>query len=388
MKKCKVHFTDAEIEVDGIILDGCVLLPAPKRADMEPAYCSGSQCYYPPFFAVELAKNMHFNLLPFSTECEWGKYNNGEDSLVRGWYDYYCSTEDYDVKYGYCNTKTGRIHIPPEMGYCADFNAFGAAIFGGAAGNDDEYLIKNGTSRETAEESKRIRDGVYSGLINTKGEIITDTGYVGIIKSHHGVFFVFQTADGWGVVDSEGNELLEPLRGEISWDGMGGFTVRTARGKDGRDTYGIINFEESFCISNGFTEEPAIIYDFPPEKRRKNLSFDEHFHAERFRLTQKDDKYGLIRDVLENPLKPLSTYSELILKPIFDYDELPDAAYNAWVEVEIMYYARILEKTPRVFPGRIGDGWDDVPEDIYEDVRNFMANNGMVQPETVDDIPR
>ena len=96
----------------------------------------------------------------------------------------------------------------------------------------------------------------------------------------------------------------------------------------------------------------------------------------------------MIRDVLENQHEPLHTYSELILEPIFDYEELPDAAYNAWVEAEILYYARVLEKTPRVLPGRFGDGWDDVPEDIFEDVRNFMANNGMVQPETVDDIPR
>jgi hypothetical protein len=36
--------------------------------------------------------------------------------------------------------------------------------------------------------------------------------------------------------------------------------------------------------------------------------------------------------------------------------------------------------------GRIGDGWDAVPEGLIEDVRAFMADNGLKQPENVEDL--
>ena len=383
MKQCKVYSSEKQNETAGIIVEGRVLLPASRHNNIEPAYIVDGQCYYPPFYAVEFAKNLHFDLMPFSTECEWGEYAD-IDSPMYNWMKYH-SGVDYSVKFGYCDTKTGRIRIPPEMEYCTDFNSFGAAIFGETV-KDDAYWIENGMSREMVEEWKRIRDGVYSGLIDTKGEIITGDGYVGIKKSHHGVFFVFQIADGWGAVDSEGYPLIDPLWDDISWDGLGGFTVFNYEREDGRYTYGIINSDESFCISDGFTEEPTIIYDFPPEKRRENLSLDEHFHTERFRLTQRNDKYGLIRDILENQYEPLETYSEEVLEPIYDYGELPDAAYNAWVEAEIRYYAKVIDRTPRILPGRVGDGWDAVPEDIREAVRDYMLNNGLEQPETIDDI--
>ena len=55
-------------------------------------------------------------------------------------------------------------------------------------------------------------------------------------------------------------------------------------------------------------------------------------------------------------------------------------------DVEICYFAMVMAKTPRNGFDSIGDGWDAVPEDIREDVRWYMANNGMEQPETVRDI--
>ena len=372
MKKCKIYSTKRKTEAEAVIIDSHVFLTAPLRNDIEPAHIVDGQCYYPPLYAAAFAEGMNFDLMPFSTECKWGEYNNGEESKVRGWYDWYSSIDDYGVKCGYCDTKTGKIRIPPEMGYCADFNAYGAAIFGNECIHyRKERYSDYDVTDEIIEEWNRIRDGVYSGLIDTTGEVISCRGYVGIEESHHGVFFVYQTADGWGVANSEGDELIEPLGDSLTWDGIGGFT-REDINKDGSKTYSIINsvyyLNSRWRVTEGLTCEPTTVYDFPPDKRRRNESLDEHFHRERFRLTQRDDKYGLVRDVLENPNEPLETYSEEILEPIFDYGDIPEAAYNAWVDMEIHYYARLIAHTPDNVPF----GWDDVPEDIRENVRVYM----------------
>ena len=377
MKKCKVYSSKKKVKAEAVIFNGRILLPAPRRDDLEPVLISDGQCYYPPLYATAFAQDMYFDLMPFSTACEWGEYNNGEDSKVRRWYQNLSGNDGYDVKCGYCDTKTGEIRIPPEMGYCGDFNAYGAAIFGEAV----DYSVYLEVSPETAEKWIRLRDGVYSGLINTSGEIISLEAYVGIEETHYGAFFVYRTADGWGVTDSKGNYLIEPLFDELSWDGLGGFTVASTKA-DGRLTYGIINPDgDSYLFAEGLTNEPKTVYNFPAEKRRESLSLSEHFHTERFRLTQRNDKYGLLRDVLQNTYEPLETYSEEVLEPIYEYSELPDAAYNTWVEAEIKYYAKVLEKTPRILPGRIGDGWDAVPEDIRKAVHNYMETHDMIQPE-------
>ena len=384
MKKCKIYSTTKKAEADAVIINGHVLLHVPLRDDMEPTYISDGQYYYPPLYTAVFAKGMNFDLMPFSVECQWGELSD-EDSVIRGWFAYY-SGDDYKIKCGYCDTKTGRICIPPEMEHCEDFNEYGIAIFGGSVETGYDSKIYKDISHDTINKRNRIRSGVYSGLMDTKGDIVSCRGYVGIEESHHGVFFGYQTADGWGVIDNKGCEIVEPLWHEISWDGMGGFTVMDHT-RDGCNTYAIKNSDNylggSIVVSD-LTEAPTTVYDFPPEKRRENLSLGECFESERFRLTQRGEKYGLVRDVVENNNNPLHTYTEEILDPIYNYEDIPDAAYRAWVDAEIYYYANLMSKTPHCIPGLVGDGWDGVPEDIRENVRAYMMVNGLEQPDKVE----
>jgi len=370
MKKCKIYSTAKKAEAEAIIIDGHVLLPAPRRDDIEPAHISDGQCYYPPIYAATFAEGMNFGLMPFAVECEWGEFSD-EDNSMRSWFEYY-SGDDFKIKCGYCDTKTGRICIAPEMEYCGDFNKYGAAIFGYLAESDYDSDFYKDVPPETIEKWKRVRGGVYSGIIDTEGEI-AGSGYVGIEESHHGVYFVYQTADGWGAVDKDGDYVLEQIYDGISWDGMGGFTITNIARDDAKTkTYGIISDKHSgyisSCVTKGLTEEPTIVYDFPADYRRKNLSWDEHFHSERFRLTKKGDKFGLIRDVLRHQNDPLYTHTEEILEPLYDYEDIPSAAYKSWLEAEIRYYAKVMSKEPQL----TGISWDDVPDDIRENVRAYM----------------
>jgi hypothetical protein len=356
LKPCTVYSTDKNAEAEGVIIDKHILLPAPCREDVTPAHVIDGQCFYPPIYAVDFVDGMHHNLMPFSTECEWGEYSD-IDSPAHNWVRYYGGdVYDYNEKWGYCDIITGKIRIPPEMKYCEDFNKYGAAIVEGALFN----------------------------IINTSGDI-SEGAYLEIKKSYHGVFFIYQSAEGWGAVSHDGQHI-EPLWNDIEWDGLGGFTV-TRKKQDGSKIYGVENRYVSYgsMVIYDLAEKP-MLYDFPAGKRRKNLPWDEHFHRERFRLTHRDGKFGLIRDVLENSNEPLDTYSELILEPIHAYDDIPDAAYSEWVDAEICYYARVLSRTPRHFPGREGDGWESVPNDIRDAVREYMLINGWKQPENVGEL--
>ena len=403
MKKCKIYSTRNKVEAEAVIINGHVLLPAPRRSDIEPAHISEGQCYYPPFYAVVFAENMNFNLVPFKTECEWGEYNNGKKSLVHRWFEYeYMSeyfgmNENFREKCGYCDAETGKIRIPPEMEYCADFNAYGAAIFGGVFDeNEEQNRWKNRApeyrvTEEVLERRIKIRDDVYSGLINTKGEIIT-SAFDSIEESYHGLFFAHTPYSwderGWGAVDSKGTELLNCCEcADIIWDGIGGLTIMNYSCEiDDQKTYGIINLGngyDDYRIADYLTCKPTI-YDFPTEYRRENISLGENYYFERFRLTQINDKYGLVRDVVVNQNKPLETYSEEILEPIYNYEDIPTAAYDVWVDREVHYYARVMDRTPRHVPEREGDGWDVVPQDIRENVRVHMLANDMEQPEDIE----
>jgi hypothetical protein len=356
MKKCKIYCNAKNAEADAVIVDRRILVSAPRREDIEPAHTVDGQYYYPPYYAVDFAKDMNFDLMPFSTECEWGEYGD-VDSPVRNRAQYW-GDDDYDVKWGYCDVKTGEIRIPPEMEYCDNFNEYGAAV------------VKTG--------------GMY-GIIDTSGDI-KDGAYVDIKKSHHGVFFVYESGDGWGAVDSEDNQLIEPMgSGTFEWDGIGGLT-RIYEQRDGTEAYGIDNFRDYFGSGIlGLTEKP-MFYDFPDDKKRENYPWRNYYHSERFRLTKRGNKYGLICDVLENPDNPLSTYTEWVLHPAHDYEDIPDAAYSAWKEMEVDYYAHVMARTPRYVKGRIGDGWDGVPHDIRDAVQEYMTAKGMVQPETIENL--
>jgi hypothetical protein len=338
MKQCKVYSGEKQNETDGIIIDGHVFLPAPRRDEAEPACIVDGQCYYPPFYAVEFAKDLHFDLMPFSTECEWGEYTD-EDNPAHNVACYWGGDDyDYEVKWGCCDTKSGQIRIAPAMEYCDTFNKQGAAI---------------------------IKACMYF-IMNTEGEIYYGA-YHKIRKSFHGVFLVFATfVEGWGAVDSEGHDITEPLEywKDIEWDGMGGFTV-TYNDRTGHTKYCVLCHYP--CDATNLTEKPAP-YDFPAEKRRIDIDRDDDFYSERFRLTQRDDKYGLVRDVIWDQDDPAYAYSERVLEPIFDYDEIPDEAYNAWRNEKIRYFAWVLARTPGNYPERIRDIWDGVPEDIIEDV--------------------
>jgi hypothetical protein len=362
MKRCKVYSTERKIEVEGVIIDGRVLLPAPYCEDTAPAHVIEGQCYRPPIDSLDFAKDMLFDLMPFSTECEWGEYAD-EHSPVR------CSAnfwgyDDYDTKWGYCDTKTGLIRIAPEMEHCDDFNAYGSAVV--KAGGTHFFIDTN--------------NGQYSHAV-----------YYDVEKSMHGVFFV-SWINGWGAVDSQDNQLLDTAYNGIEWDGMGGFTTvqftyEDRYGERERcEVYGVNNMYCYGEIVRGLREKP-VLYDFPSEKRRLNKDRNDDFENERFRLTKKENEYGktgygLIRDVLKNKNDPLSTYSEEVLEPIYAYDEIPDAAYAAWVEKEIQYFVRVLCEGPQCISER-NDFIEGIPEDIRGVVRCIMALNA-----AVDDAPK
>ena len=280
MKKCKVYCNDKNAEADGVIIDGRVLLPAPLLENIEPAYTTDGQYYYPPYYAAEFAKDMNFGLMPFSTECEWGEYaeiNSHVRSIAQVWFG-----DDYNEKWGYCNVKTGEIRIPPEMRHCGDFNAFGAAIV----------------------------NICFYAIIDTLGDI-KDGLYTDIQQSHQGLFFVYESCAGWGVCDDDGCELIEPRWDDIEWDGTGGVTVIN-RKSNGSEVYGIRNIYYGYAdnVVDGLTEKP-VIYDV--------------IYGERFRLIIKDNKYGLIHDEDDGSI--------LVCEPIYEYEALSDelrdyVAYN------------------------------------------------------------
>lgn len=354
MKECIIYSTAQSKSAKGVIINNRVLLP------------DANGKYVPPCYVAEFAKNLNFDLVPFSTECEWGEYG-AVDSPVHNCVRYHSGIDDYAVKCGYCDTKTGEIRIPPEMGYCGDFNKYGKAIVGDPADPDDP-----------------IRDGVYSWIMDTSGDF-DSTGYVGIKESYHGVFFVYQTADGWGAIDSDGYVIIEPLCHEIEWDGLGGFTIENRR--NGKISFAILNGDNSGgsnCeVTRGLTEKPIIVYDFPPSKM--GLPWEDEFDCKRYRLTQRDDKFGLIVDVIDNPYRPHETYSELLLEPGYNLNEIPDAAYASWRDGQIRHYAHVIECTPQEFPHKENNGWELVPEDIRGDVRKYMELHSMKSHDTTDE---
>lgn len=241
MKSCKIYSTIKSAEANAVIIYRHVLLPMPRRDDINPAYVDGGgQCYYSPHDAIDFADEMPFDLMPFSTECAWGEFGE-DDSPTNNRVRYYISYDDYPVKWGYCDIKTGDIRIVPEFDRCQDFNKYGAAI---------------------------VAFFELYALVDTKGEIIGDLG-VDIVfeikQSHYGVFFVYQNLEGWGALDRDGNILVEPGHAGIEWDGIGGYTIKNDR----QDTilYEIKNCDEYGTIVSGLTVK-LVVYAFPPEYRR------------------------------------------------------------------------------------------------------------------------
>ena len=368
MKKCKVINTEMNAEAEGVIVDGHVYIPAPRRDDIEPAYEADGQCYYAPFDAVAMARKLHFDLMPFSTACEWGEYADLNNPLRNTMIYWGGETEGYGEKWGYCHTRTGRICFAPEFEHCRNFNRYGAAI----VGSESLFWLASRNSED----------------------VVGETVFGDVQESHYGFFMGSVHSGGYcgevGVYDSEGDMLLEPLYYDVEWDGMGGFTCTTVRWRDDeRRVYSIVNAYGRDVVQ-GLTEKP-VPYEFPAEKRRIREDIYGCHDSERFRLTRIDDKYGLVRDVLvvRDPKDAYpDTYSEEILKPVYDLKEIPNAAYLAWVDAEIRYYAEVLSKTPRRLPGRVGDGWDVVPRDIVNGVRALMAERHWEQPDTPEDIGR
>ena len=307
VKKCKVYCKTKNVSAQAVIIDRQVLLPVSRRNDIEPIYEIEGQCYYPPLHAV--CGGMHFDLMPFSTECDWGEYGEKE-SMV---YIFIENTGGIDFnegeKWGYCDVKTGQICIAPEMGCCDDFDEYGHAVV-------DLW-------------------GVYN-IIDTKGEPIIDGIIYDIKRSHHGVIFFYQSAYGWSAFSPGG--YTEINCSEVLWDGFGGFTIIKG------ETYGIFNPNEYGEVIRGLTVEPTIVYEFPTGKKPKNLLFEEPYHSERFRLIQRDDKFGLVRDVLENPNEPYYTYSELILEPIYNFEDIPVEVYCGELERRIWHLEQIIDE--------------------------------------------
>jgi hypothetical protein len=302
MKPCTVYRTATGAKAGGVIIGRQVLLPAPRRDDKEPVHVIDGRCYYPPAYAADFAVGMHHNLMPFSTECEWGEYTE-TDSPVRGFVKCYGGEDyDYEIKWGYCDTETGQIRIPPETQYCGDFNPYGCAV----------------------------AEAALFGIIETSGHM-QEGGYLEIKKTHHDCFLVLKSADGWGALDGEGYELVQPNWYSIEWDGMGGFTVARKKWETGTDVYGIVNSYDRNEVVYSLTEKP-VVYHPNTNLARKGIAFDEPFDSERFRLTRRGDFFGLIRDVFVRSDNKTETYSEEILAPVYRYEEISDAVFTALTE--------------------------------------------------------
>jgi hypothetical protein len=114
-------------------------------------------------------------------------------------------------------------------------------------------------------------------------------------------------------------------------------------------------------------------YELPFNSRRANTYWDS-IEREGFRILRRGDKFGLIRDVTRKPdPHPLETWSELVLEPEYSYEEVIEATLTASLDAEINYYANAVCGN--------SDIWNNVPKDIYDDVKAYMKIHGLEEGE-------
>ncbi len=356
MKKCKVYSTERNQEAEGIIFDERVLLPAPRRGDMEPAYIEDGVCYYPPSIAASFAKSMPCDRMPFSTECEWGEFGDEEDEGYPKpyWAQEYYGDDDIEEKWGYCYTTTGRIIIAPQWASCKDFKY--------------DYAV--------------VGASIWYGAIDEHGNEVIPIEYDKIEQPHEGLFLTRKYGE-WGAIGDYGMPDTFHQWRKIWWDGWGGVTVMSWNTDHG-DLYHILNGDKKVaCELTALPER----YTISSEEMRPSSYWDS-YEFESFRITKRGEKYGLVRDFVV-PQMDRKTYSELVLEPEHSYDDVLKAARERAMTGEVEYYFNLMIRRPKHLPNSskdCSDGWNDVPEDIRNAVRKLMSERGIKQPETIDEV--
>lgn len=367
MKKCRIHSTVQSKEAEAVIVDNHVLVAAPPNDNVKPAHVAGGVCYYPPKYGASFARDMGY--VPFSVECEWGEYGKcqwGELTSCWGWYckgesgSDDCFDEDnprpkwavchniseLSEKWGACDSCTGEITCVPQWEHCGDFN-------------DDGF--------------SRVKGGMF-GVIDESGDVVIWPEYEDIRIVADGVALVRVYGkwgacglDGCGQPQTDSDEYIHWCWDDIWRDGPGGYVVML-REKD-REVYSIMNGEDdSELVVYGLTEMPEPC----PCSTRENSYRD--FAKTRFRIIKRAGLFGLVYDS--------DGRSVLLLEPKHTRERVLEVMRKEETAEEVRYYAKVFARTPRRCPERDGDGWDTVPEDIRNMVREHMKDNDMTQPET------
>jgi hypothetical protein len=369
VKKCKVYnhtntFEHSDrIELDAVIIDKKVLFPMSRIINKEPTHIIDEQYYYPLREAEKFPERFDYKYFPFSVICEWDEFMDfSDESKVSypDWVAHYVNWLGYEMgdlniteeKWGYCDIYTGEVVIPPQWDWCDDFGSEGYAIVKGMG---------------------------YYGVIDEYGEVCIYPDYNSICnvdikraEGEDGVFFVKNEVTGkWGAMDVRyefEQELLDVgyKWDYIWWDGRGGYTV-VEIAEDGRKLYGIVNKRDKIVIQN-LTRKP-VRYSVPVWETRQN-TYRDGGQGVSFRIISNDDKYGLVVDVPDD-----TESSKLLLEPAHTYEYVLEAAAKEDMEWEIHHYAWLIAKTPI----HVADAWENVPQDIVEDVRQYTKSHDLEQ---------
>ena len=342
MKKCKIYNVANKIEVEATIVDSKVI------------------------FTTNLTwPKTYENLVPFSTICGWDEfmeYSYNWANYDQNWWD----ADEYTLgklnvtneRWGYFNIVTGEIVIPPQWDWCDDFYEDGFAI---------------------------VKARGYYGVIDDTNHVEIYPDYYSICniaikraEKIDGVFFVQNLmSEKWCAMDLRWTSFTQEIPNvkynwdDIWWDGWGGYTVME-KTEDGKELYGIVN-DGNKIITQNLTEKPNR-YN-PPECEARKNSYRYKGEAVSFRIIKNDGKYGLISDPYYN-----TEVSEMVLEPIYDYEHVIKAAVKESMEFEVSHYAWLIRDVPIY----ITDVWNNVPQDIQDDIRNYMKVKEWEQPEEWD----
>jgi hypothetical protein len=350
VKKCKIQSLSNKFETEAIIIDNHVFILAPRQNDRKPSHIINEQCYYQFHHIEAFPKNMTHNYIPFSTVCEWDEFMDFSYNWANYDYDWREDTmEELNItneRWGYFNSQTGEIVIQPQWDWCDDFCAEGYAI---------------------------VKARGYYGVIYDNDCVIIYPDYYSIcyvdIKRAEGdsaVFFVKTEVTGkWGAMDVRYSNFTQEMPDvkynwdDIWWDGWGGFTVME-KTEDGHKSYGIVN-RGNKIIAQNLTVKP-VRYDVPTWETRQNTYRDGGQYVS-FRIITSGEKYGLVVDSHGD-----TDSSELLIEAAHTYESVLEAAAKEDMEWEIAHYALLICKTP----AHITTAWDNVPQDITENVHKYM----------------
>ncbi|MCL2398786.1 MAG: hypothetical protein FWC91_03445 [Defluviitaleaceae bacterium] len=360
MKKCKVYNHANKIEAEGIIIDKKVLFAAPHQENIKPTCIIDGQCYYPLAHtkALPLA---NMSCVPFSTVCEWDEFMDFSDETTLpypGWVcvyvniisdlNYYTLKElnIAEEKWGHCDGWSGEITMPPQWDWCDEFC-------------DDGFAI--------------VKAIGYYGVVDENFDFWIYPDYYSICnvdikraETANGIFFVKNLVkQKWGAFDlrydppNQKSPDIGYKWDDIWWDGWGGYTTMENT-KNGHKLYGIVN-RGNEIIAQNLTKKP-VRYNVPTWETRQN-SYRDGGQYVSFRILANGEKYGLVVDIHDDV-----DGSKLLLEPSHTYESVLEAAAKEDMEWEIAHYAYLIWKTP----AHITTAWDNVPQDIVEDVRKYM----------------